>query len=113
LFNFSKIKEALEGYIKVKLELLKLDIAEHLSKLLAQLAAYLVMLSFFGLVVAFLSLGAAFFLNDVFESSSLGFVVVSGFYTILLIVIFVLLKSGKLKSFFENKITSKEKEEIE
>ena len=108
LFNFDKIKAALEGYIKVRLELFKLDLAEHLSKALAQLAAYLVMLIFLGLVVTFLSFGAAFYLNELLESSSLGFVIVSSFYATLLLIILWLLKSGKMERFFEGMLASKE-----
>jgi len=108
LFNINKLKEALSGYIKVKLELFKLDMAEHLSKILAQMVAYLVILIFLGLVTLFLSIAVALHLNEILESSYLGFVLVSAFYTVLLICVFILLKTGNLKSFFESILMTKD-----
>lgn len=113
MFNINKLKEALLGYIEVKLELFKLDMAEHLSKILAQLVAYLVIIVFLGLVILFLSIASALYLNEILQSSHLGFILVSAFYTVLLICVFILLKTGNLKSFFESVLIPKSKEETQ
>jgi hypothetical protein len=107
LFNFDKLKAAVEGYIKVRLELFKLDMANHLSRVIAQLAAYFVMLLFLGIVITFLSIAAAFYLNEVLASSALGFVLVAAFYALLLLIILMLLKSGKLERYLEDTLKAK------
>ncbi len=104
IFNIGGIKKAITDYLKVKFELLKLDLSEHLANVLAQVIAYLIIIIFGSLVFAFASMGVAFLLNEVLESSYLGFMIVAGFYLLILIVVFILLKSGKLKSFFENQL---------
>ena len=102
--NIGGIKKAFTDYLKVKFELLKLDISEHLANILAQVIAYLIIIIMASLVLAFLSLGVSFLLNDLLDSAFLGFMIVAGFYFIFLIIVFALLKSGKLKSFFENQL---------
>ena len=111
MLNINKLKEALSGYIKVKLELFKLDIAEHLSRVLAQLVAYLVIFFILGLVILFVSLGVSLFLNEVLKSAYLGFIIVSGVYLVLLLFVFMLLKSGKLNAVFESILTPEPEDE--
>ena len=104
IFNIGGIKKAFTDYLKVKFELLKLDISEHLANILAQVIAYLIIIIMASLVLAFVSLGISFLLNDLLNSSYLGFMITAGFYFLILLVVFTLLKSGKLKSFFENQL---------
>ncbi|PIB36670.1 hypothetical protein BFP72_15295 [Reichenbachiella sp. 5M10] len=104
LFNINKIKDALSDYLKVKIDLIKLDITEQLSNVLAQVIAYFIIILISSIVILFISLGLAFLINRELHSEYLGFMVVAGFYTICLAVVFTLLKSGKLKNFFEGKM---------
>ncbi len=80
------------------------DLTEQLSNILAEMIAYMVIVLIAIVVVIFLSLALALHFNVVFESNSLGFVVVAGLYLIPLMIMFYLLKSGKLKLFFESKL---------
>ncbi|UXX80758.1 phage holin family protein [Reichenbachiella carrageenanivorans] len=102
--NISKLKETFTEYLRVKFELFKLDLTEHLSNLLAQMIAYLVILVISGLMVTFLSIALANFLNSYFPGDSVGYLIVSGLYLLLLLLVFYFLKSGKLKVFFETKL---------
>lgn len=104
LFKISKLKEAVSDYLKVKFELFKLDITEHLSNILAQVIAYVVILLMAWLVIGFLSLGIASLLNELLDSQFLGELIVSGFYLIILLIVYAFLKSGKLKAAFEKMI---------
>ncbi len=104
ILNISKIKAALTEYIRVKFELFKLDLTEHLSNVLAQMIAYLVILIISGLVITFLSIALAHFLNSFFQNEAIGYLIVSGVYLLLLLLVFYFLKSGKLKAFFEAKL---------
>lgn len=112
ILKISKLKETFTEYIRVKFELFKLDLTEQLSHVLAQMIAYLVILVMSTLVVTFLSIALAHFLNSYFQHSAIGYLIVAGIYLLLLLLVFYLLKSGKLKAFFESKLAqsiSKEK----
>lgn len=118
ILKLSKIKETFSEYIRVKFELFKLDLTEHVANILAQMIAYVVILLISGLLITFLSIALANFLNSFFEGDSIGYLIVAGMYLLLLLLVFYLLKSGKLKSFFESKLienitdeTSKNKDE--
>ena len=105
ILKISKLKETFTDYIKVKFELFKLDLTEHLSNVLAQMIAYIVILIISSLVITFLSIALAQFINTYFEYSAIGYLIVAGLYLLLLILVFYLLKSGKLKAFFESKLS--------
>ena len=104
ILKISKLKETFTEYIRVKFELFKLDLTEHLSNVLAQMIAYIVILIISGLVVTFLSIALANFLNSYFQNDSIGYLIVAGIYLLLLLLVFYLLRSGKLKAFFETKL---------
>ena len=113
MLNINKLKETLSEYIKVRIELLKLDLAEQISKLLAQVVAYVVILIILGLVVSFFSMGIAYLINEQLQSNYLGFIIVAAFHSSILIAIFVLLRTGKLKQLFESILTSKDEDSDE
>ncbi|MEO9965173.1 MAG: phage holin family protein [Reichenbachiella sp.] len=104
IFKISKLKETITDYIRVRIELFKLDLTEHLSNVLAQMIAYIIILIISGLVVTFLSIALANFLNAYFEGDSIGYLIVAGLYFVLLLIVYYLLRSGKLKAFFESKL---------
>ena len=104
LVNLNKLKEALSGYIKIKIELLKLDITEHLSQVLSRIIAMFVIFIISMFVLAFASLALASYLNDLWENSFGGYLVLSGIFTLILAFTIYLLKSGKLKVFLESNI---------
>lgn len=104
ILNINKIKETLSGYIKVKIELLKLDITEHISKILSQVIAFLIIFIIAMFVLAFASFALANFLNDRLGNSYGGYLVLAGVYLIFLMAIFYLLRSGKLKQYLESNI---------
>ncbi|MEO9805602.1 MAG: phage holin family protein [Reichenbachiella sp.] len=104
ILKISKLKETFTEYIRVKFELFKLDLAEQLSNVLAQMIAYVVILLISGLMITFLSIALANFLNSFFKGESVGYLIVAGLYLLLLLLVFYSLKSGKLKTFFEKKL---------
>lgn len=89
IFDFHNIIEAFNGFIETKVELLKLDAREELTVLVAKLFVILLVGLFFTLVIGFFSLGLAFALNDVLESSYLGLVIVGSFYLILATILYL------------------------
>ncbi|UXP33119.1 phage holin family protein [Reichenbachiella agarivorans] len=104
ILNINKIKSALSDYVKVKIELFKLDMTTQISNALAQVIAYFIIILIGGLVVFFVSMGMAFLFNQLLASTYLGFIIVAGIYLLFLLIVLYLLKSGNLKSFFEDKL---------
>lgn len=113
LFNIQKLKQAISDYVRIKVELFKLDITEHVANILAQVIAYFIIISMLSLVLVFSTTGIAFLLNDLLDSVYLGFLITAGFYLLILIIVFILLKSGKLKAFFEKRLISEGNQEME
>lgn len=104
ILKISKLKETFTEYIRIKFELFKLDLTEHLSNVLAQMIAYLVILVISGLMITFLSIALAHFINSYFEHPAIGYLIVAAIYLLFLLLVFYFLKSGKLKAFFESKL---------
>jgi uncharacterized membrane protein YqjE len=84
--------EILTGYVQTNLELAKLEIAERGSAIGTALFSGVVIGVFGLLALLLLSISAGFLLGQVFESDSIGFAMVSGFYVILALVLYLLRK---------------------
>ena len=84
ILNINKLKETVSEYVKIKFELLKLDITEHLSKILAQVIAYMIIFFMAMFVFAYASVALANYLNGVFNNTYGGYLVISGVFLILL-----------------------------
>lgn len=79
----------LTGYLDTRIDLIRLELQQRANGLFISVVHGL-FLAFFGLMFfLFLNLYAALALNDVFDSSSLGFAAVAGFYLLLLILVLV------------------------
>ena len=98
------IVEKITEYIQIKTELIKLKIIGSVSKILANVIAVTVIgvIAFF--FVFFLSFAFGFYLNVLLDSEFLGHLIIAGFYLLLIIIIFLLVKSGKVQSWLENLI---------
>ncbi|MBC6425458.1 MAG: phage holin family protein [Ekhidna sp.] len=89
-------------YVEVKFERLKLRTISKVvkvSSILISLGLFLIIVFF---VVFFLSFGLASLLNDILESSYLGFLIVSGFYIVFILIVFILFRRKIIQNFFES-----------
>jgi ABC-type glycerol-3-phosphate transport system permease component len=89
---FEESKQALKKYLQDRLLLIKLQLTEKISKLVAVMftSLLIVVIGFF--IVLFLSMMAGFYFASLTGSNYIGFAIVAGFYVILLIVIIALRK---------------------
>ncbi len=104
ILNFNKLKEALAGYLKVKIELLKLDLTEHISRILAQVIAFLIIFIVGMFALAFASVALANYLNQLWGNAYSGYLVIAGLYLTISLIILYTLKSGKIQKQLEDKI---------
>ncbi|MDA1120704.1 MAG: phage holin family protein [Bacteroidetes bacterium] len=106
MMDFLKIGKLignLTGYIKVKIELLKLDIIEEVSKGIANIFSFLIVMILGLFVLGFGSLALAVFLNDYLDSSYVGYLIITGLFLLFFGITLWMAKTGKLKQIIEEK----------
>ncbi|MEQ8338132.1 MAG: phage holin family protein [Cyclobacteriaceae bacterium] len=98
----NNLLDKLTEYIRLKGEKLKLDIIAQVSRLLAHVLAFLFLgiIAFF--LFIFLSLALGGYLNVLLESEYYGYLIVAGVYLILLISIFLLLRTNRIQNWLES-----------
>lgn len=79
----------LTGYLDTRIDIIRLELQQRVNSLFVNVL-HGIFLAFFGLMFfLFLNLYAALALNTVFNSDSLGFAAVAGFYLLLLVLVLV------------------------
>ncbi len=90
LYKFLKIDaiiENLTALIEARLELAKLEIKEEVAKLGAKIIAGIVFAFLLVMIVIFLSISLATWVNYMLASMFLGYVIVTGFYMLVLAIL--------------------------
>lgn len=102
--KLDELIDTLTEYIKIKLELIKLNMVEELSEIIAQVIALFLIFTVFMFFLTFGSITVASFLNHLWQSTYLGYGVVTLAYLLILLFFVYLLRSGKLKEAVEEQI---------
>lgn len=92
LFKFLRIDaiiENLTGLIEARVELAKLEVKEEVAKVGAKIVAAIVFSFLLIMIIIFLSISVGALLNSVLESMFLGYVIVTGFYLLVLVLLIV------------------------
>ena len=97
-----QVKEKVSDLIKIKVDQLKLEFKAHLASLIGKVILCFALLLIAFLIILFVSLALAFYLNELWGSSFLGFLTLSGLYIIILIVFVLFFKSQRLYTIIEN-----------
>ncbi len=92
LEDINGVRKDIQEYIEVKLDLIRLNTAENLSRILsnavnAAIIGYLLLF-----ILLLLSFGGAYFFGSLLNSTELGFLCVAGFYLLVLILFVVFRK---------------------
>jgi len=90
--NIDNIRKEVQEYVEIKLDLLRLHLAEHLSRLLSNVSTMIIIGYLVCLILMFLSFAAGFYIGTLLHSTEAGFLCVAGFYTLLLIAFLVFRK---------------------
>ena len=85
--NLDKLAEKLTKFIDIKLEIYELKVKEQLVLIISSLATLGLILSFGLFMVFFVSLALGFYLNGLFESRFIGFLIVGAIYLIVCILL--------------------------
>ncbi|MEQ9303946.1 MAG: phage holin family protein [Marinoscillum sp.] len=97
----NKLVDKLSDYIKLKGERLKLDIIAQVSRLLAHFVAIMCIAVIGLFLMVFLSMTLSAYLNALLDSPHYGYLIVSGIYLILLILVILLMRSNRIQLWLE------------
>jgi hypothetical protein len=106
-----KLFKDLKGYLEIQLDIFKLEFIEKFVEFFSTFYSFFILLVIFALIFLFISLGAAFYIGDVFKSLPLGFISIGVFY-IIMAFLFLILRKRLItrplirffsKIFFQNK----------
>lgn len=92
LEEISNIKKDIEEYIEVKFDLLRLQTAENISRILSNSVTTVIYICLLCIILLFLSFAAGYFLASLLNSNGLGFLCVAGFYGLILAIFMVFRK---------------------
>jgi hypothetical protein len=81
----SELKNQVEQYVKLEVELIKIEATIKVSKIGAYLISSIILIFLIFMCVLFSSLLLGFYLSDIFNSNTLGFGTVAGIYVLLII----------------------------
>lgn len=91
--NIEKLYEKAENYTKTSIELVKLQAIDKTSEIISSLAVVISIAFIVAIFTLFLNVGVAIWIGDALDNMALGFLIVSGFYAVLGLIIFVGRKS--------------------
>ncbi len=86
--KIEELTKSLKVYVQTNIELVKLEAAERTSVFGSSLISILIVGLFMILFLLFVSITAGFCLADYFNSNYIGFLLVTGFYFLLTIILF-------------------------
>lgn len=98
----NKLIDKVSEFIRLKGEKLKLEIIAQISRLMAHLFAFLMIMLIGLFLLIFLSMALGAYLNYALDSPHLGYLIVAGIYLIFLIAVVILLRSNKMQIWLES-----------
>ena len=101
ILKFLKMDSLIEnmtGYVETRIELMKMEMKEEVSKVLAKALIFVVLTSVFTLFILLISMAAAYKIGESLGAFG-GFAVVAGFYFLIGLLVFLLKDSiaGKIE----------------
>ena len=94
-----RIFDLVKNYISLRLDFLKLNVAEYLIRFFSSLALWMVMFWIFFFALVFASFAFAYWFGELTGKMWLGFLILAGFYILLAIFIYALRRSLIIKPF--------------
>lgn len=116
LFKFLKIDQLIDdlsNLVETRIELAKIEVREEIAKIIVSFSSVLI-ISLFGLfTLLFISIGLAFYLNELWHSLYQGFFAVGGIYLLIALIVYLLKKKLPIKSAVQKLIRNNGEEDEE
>ena len=100
---FQELKLLVSDYLAARMKLLKYEVYEKTAKISAALFSSLVIAMLSSLLLFFLSIALGFYLGSLFNSYGTGFLIVTGFYLVLLLP-FILFRKTWIEKTIVNRV---------
>lgn len=91
--NIDKLIDHASGYIDDRVKLVKLEIREDVIKTISRASIFVLILFLGSSFLLFLSIGVAHYLNKFYAENYVGFLIVSGFYLFVGLILLIFRKS--------------------
>lgn len=109
ILNLEKVINHLSKFIELKLEIYELKVKEQLVVIISSFATMVLILSFGMFMLFFSSLALGFYLNIIFESEFIGFVLIGLIYMLICILLIVfkdkIITNHLFQAFFSETLT--------
>ena len=89
ILNFDRLADQISKFVELKLQIFELKFKEQLVVVISSFATLALILSFGMFMAFFASLAFGFYLNHLFDSSFLGFVVVGLIYFLICVLLII------------------------
>tara|TARA_B100001245_G_C22763661_1_gene369390 strand:- start:489 stop:809 length:321 start_codon:yes stop_codon:yes gene_type:complete len=101
MIKIDKLIESISSYLKIRFDIMKIDLIEKFSSSIANVVSSFVLFFTLLFVLAFASLTLGSILNTILKSDYLGYAIITFIYVIFYLIIHYIAKSGKLRSIIE------------
>ena len=106
VFDLDSLIDHFARFIELKIELIKIEMQESLSRAIGQLLIAMMAALFICFAILMISIGAAEVLNQYFQSIWLGYFMIAGIYLVCFILLILLKSPLKLEEKIEQRITN-------
>jgi hypothetical protein len=117
ILNLEKLVESLTRFIELKMEIYELKVKGELVQIISSIATLTMILTLGVIMLFFFSLALGFYLNELFESSFLGFALIGAFYMLIAILLVIfkdkLITNRLFHTFFSKTLISGNDEQDE
>lgn len=105
MLNMTEILTTIKKLIEVRFKILKSGIQDQISLLIARVVMLVLMVLAASFVLLFGSISLAFYFSELYESTSIGFLFLTGIYFLIFIILYVMRNSTFLQGGLKNSIT--------
>lgn len=101
----NEIISTIKKLIEVRFNLLRTEIIDQLSSVAARIAAVVLMLLSASFILLFGSIALAFYFSEIYGSSSIGFLMLTGIYLLLFLLLYLLRNAGAFQGILKSSIS--------
>jgi uncharacterized membrane protein YqjE len=105
LLGIGNIIDQLKALVETRMQIIKLEIKEELSKSFAKALIGLVLIFILFIALLFLSIAISIYLGYILDNYFYGFLLTSGFYFLLFIILYLLRNKIGFREYFEKELS--------
>ncbi|AEL25088.1 phage holin family protein [Cyclobacterium marinum] len=100
----NEIITTIKKLIEVRVNIIKAEITDQISSIVARVAAIVLMIISASFILLFGSIALAFYFSELYGSSSIGFLMLTGIYTFIFLLLYLLRNAGGFQRILKNSL---------